>query len=69
MPAYSLRPELVTEAGLADRIRRLQIGTVVMAILTWLTVIVGTWIVYPWYREMTPTSPRSRLLADPDTKD
>src|SRR5215208_7899549 len=66
---YSLRAEYVTEAGIAERTRRLVLGTGVMAALTWLTVIVGTWIVYPWYREDIPDSPRSRLLADPDTKD
>jgi hypothetical protein len=32
-------------------------------------VITGTWIVYPWYREDIPKSPRSRLLANPDTAD
>jgi hypothetical protein len=66
---YSLRPELLTERGLTERVRRLRIGTVAMAVLTWVTVIVGTWIVYPWYREKTPDSPKSKLLADPDTKD
>ena len=66
---YSLRPELVTAEGITERIRRLSIGTTAMAVLTWLTVIVGTWVVYPWYREDTPDSPRSTLLANPDTKD
>jgi hypothetical protein len=66
---YSLRPELLTERGVTERLRRLRIGTVAMAVLTWMTVIVGTWVVYPWYREKTPDSPRSKLLADPDTKD
>lgn len=66
---YSLRPELVTTAGVAERMRRLSIGTALMAALTWATVIVGTWVVYPWYREDTPDSPRSQLLADPGTKD
>jgi hypothetical protein len=46
---------------------RLIWGTTGMAVLTWLTVIVGTWIVYPWYREDIPESPRSRLLANPVT--
>jgi hypothetical protein len=32
-------------------------------------VISGTWIVYPWYREEIPESPKSLLLADPDTAD
>jgi hypothetical protein len=66
---YSLRPELVTPAGITERVRRLSIGTVSMAALTWLTVVVGTWIVYPWYREDTPDSPRSQLLANSNTKD
>ena len=64
---YSLRPEYVTEAGIAERTRRLVLGPGAMAALTWLTVIVGTWIVYPWYREDIPESPRSQLLANPDT--
>jgi len=66
---YSLRPELVSPAGVAERIRRLSIGTTVMAGLLWVTVIVGTWVVYPWYREDVPTSPKSQLLANPDTAD
>jgi hypothetical protein len=66
---YSLRAEYLTEAGIAERTRRLVLGTGAMAALTWLTVIVGTWIVYPWYREDIPESPRSQLLADPDTAD
>jgi lipopolysaccharide export LptBFGC system permease protein LptF len=32
-------------------------------------VLTGTWIVYPWYREAVPSSPRSVLLADPNLKD
>ena len=40
---YSLRPEWLTSAGgLRERIIRLDIGTVVMAIVAWLTVITGT---------------------------
>jgi hypothetical protein len=66
---YSLRPELLTEVGVTERIRRLRLGTVAMAVLTWATVIVGTWVVYPWYRDPAPSSPKSKLLADPDTKD
>ena len=27
---------------------------VVMAIVAWLTVITGTWIVYPWYQARPP---------------
>jgi hypothetical protein len=66
---YSLRPALITPAGVAERMRRLKIGTVAMAVAAWGTVITGTWIVYPWYRDEAADSPRSQLLADPDTKD
>ncbi len=66
---YSLRPELVTSAGVVERMRRLKIGVVAMAVIAWLTVITGTWIVYPWYREETPGSAKSRLLARSSTAD
>jgi hypothetical protein len=66
---YSLRPELITAAGVSERMRRLRIGVVAMAVVAWLTVITGTWIVYPWYREDVPDSARSQLLADESTKD
>ncbi len=66
---WSLRPEYVTPAGLTERIRRLKIGTSAMALVAWATVITGTWVVYPWYREKVPTSAKSQLLADPKTED
>jgi hypothetical protein len=66
---WSLRTEYVTTEGLTERIRRLKIGTTVMALAAWGTVITGTWIVYPWYREPVDDSPRSILLANPDLED
>jgi len=66
---YSLRPRLLTTEGIAERVRRLKIGVVAMAVAAWGTVITGTWIVYPWYRQPDPASPRSQLLADPATAD
>jgi hypothetical protein len=66
---YSLRPALVTPEGIRERMLRLKIGTTGMAVVAWATVITGTWVVYPWYRESGPSSPRSQLLANPDTKD
>ena len=48
---YSLRPGYITAKGLAERTRRLYWGVTTMAVAAWLTVITGTWIVYPWYRE------------------
>ena len=62
---YSFRPELATISGLRERLPRLSIGTWLMALAAWGTVITGTWVVYPWYRDAAKTSPRSLLLADP----
>jgi len=68
---WSLRPEYITTAGMRDRIRRLDVGVSIMAAVCWLTVITGTWIVYPWYRAKPPEGltdlaayPRSFLLAN-----
>ncbi|HRQ41581.1 MAG TPA: hypothetical protein PLD25_26985 [Chloroflexota bacterium] len=51
---YSLRPELVTAAGIRERLPRIRRGTGLMALIAWLTVISGTYIVYPWYRARPP---------------
>jgi hypothetical protein len=69
---YSMRPQWVTVAGLSERIRRLDIGTVAMAVVAWLTVISGAYFVYPWYRAKPPTGadlkdfPRYFLLDNPN---
>jgi hypothetical protein len=76
---WSFRERLITPAGIAERVPRLEIWTGVMAIVAWLTVITGTWIVYPWYRATPPAGtnlqdpaalaefPRSLLLANGST--
>ena len=71
---WSFRAQLVTPEGIKDRLRRLQLGVWSMAVLAWLTVMVGTYVVYPWYRAKPPEGttdltgfPRSLLLSDPDT--
>lgn len=64
---YGLKRGMVTAQGVAARMRRLKIGTTMMAVAAWGTVITGTWIVYPWYRAAVPGSPRSTLLADEST--
>jgi hypothetical protein len=51
---YSLRERLLTAEGVQERMPRLLIGTWVMAIVAWLTVISGTFIAYPWYRAAPP---------------
>jgi hypothetical protein len=77
---YSLRPQLVTSEGITERVSRLRWGMVVMAVSVWLTVIVGTYVVYPWYRATPPETldtsvqseelsqyPRYWLLASEET--
>jgi hypothetical protein len=67
-----LRTDSETARGLAHSERRLAWGTWTMAIVAWLTVVTGTFIVYPWYRATPPAGvanlaayPRSYLLAAP----
>ncbi len=71
---YSLRESLLTAEGVAERTPRLLLGSVVMAVVAWLTVLTGTFVVYPWYRATPPEGttdltayPRSLLLANEDT--
>jgi hypothetical protein len=64
---HALRPVTETGAGLRRSARRLGLGVTTMAVAAWATVLTGTWVVYPWYREKVPGSPRSLLLANPDT--
>jgi hypothetical protein len=72
---YSLRPAWLTPAGIKERIIRLDIGTGLMAVAAWLTVITGTFIVYPWYRAPAPKGadlkeyPKAFLLANPKLAD
>lgn len=66
---YSLRAAWITPAGIADRMHRLKIGVVAMTVAAWGTVITGTWVVYPWYRDPAAGSPKSILLGDSATKD
>ena len=51
---YSLNARFLTEDGVAERTPRLLVGSVVMAVVAWLTVISGTFVVYPWYRATPP---------------
>jgi len=70
---YSLRPEWLTVAGLQERMRRLNIGMIAMAVIAWATVIVGSYIVYPWYRAAAPAGadltlyPKALLIASEST--
>jgi len=64
---WSLRLKYLTVEGVRERLPRLGLWTSLMAIVAWLTVFTGTWIVYPWYRDPAPTSPRNTLLASENT--
>jgi len=50
-------------------VRRLKIGVVGMAVAARGTVLTGTWVVYPCYRDSAKTSPKDILLANPATAD
>jgi hypothetical protein len=63
-----LRSEHMTAEGVRSQVARLRIGACVMAVMAWAIVLIGTWVLLPWYREDVPDSPRSILLSDPDTK-
>lgn len=65
---YSLRPQLLTPEGVIERVRRLKVGVVAMAVAAWGTVLTGTWIVYPWYRNAAdPESAKNVLVSDEST--
>jgi hypothetical protein len=61
---WSLRPQLVTVEGVSERIARLRWGTIIMAVLLWLTVIVGTFTVYPAYRATPPAAVDLKVQSD-----
>jgi hypothetical protein len=73
---WSLHAHLLTTEGVQERMPRLLIGTTVMAIVAWVTCVVGTWIVYPWYRAAAPQGttdltkfPKALLVSNPSTAD
>jgi len=71
-------PDWTTEAAVKKAARRLMLWTWTMAVLAWLTVLIGTYVVYPWYRATPPAGtsgialmhyPKNFLLANPRTAD
>lgn len=63
-----LRSEYLTAEGIRDRVAQLRIGATVMAVMAWAIVLIGIWVLLPWYSEDSPDSPRSVLLSDPSTR-
>ncbi len=71
---YGLRSEWLTTEGLKEKTSNLKIWTWAMAVIGWLAVLTGTYIVYPWYRAKPPAGtvdlspfPRYLLLSNFDT--
>jgi hypothetical protein len=70
----SMKPAWLTADGLRVRITQLRIWNWLMAAAAWMTVILGTFLVYPWYRAKPPEGltdltafPRYLLLASEST--
>ncbi|MBF0529369.1 MAG: hypothetical protein HQK55_08880 [Deltaproteobacteria bacterium] len=69
--AWGLRSGWLTEAGLEVHRRWVSLGAGLMALVSWLTVILGTYLPYTWYRAKPPQGadlsefPRSFILANP----
>jgi len=47
---YGLRRRDLTDEGIARHVLWLRLGSAAMAVAAWGTVILGTWVIYPWYR-------------------
>jgi len=69
---YSLRNDLFTLEGARFWEGKIKVGLWVMAGIAWGTVLTGTFIIFPWYREVPGSGavdlrdfPRYFLLASP----
>lgn len=62
---WDLRASAPMDRPTMGLLTRLKVGIWAMMVSCWLTVIIGTYVVYPWYRNVDPMSPKSRLMADP----
>jgi hypothetical protein len=65
---HGLRSDLLTAEGVRERVLQLRLGAGVMAVMLWTIVLIGIWVLLPWYGEDSPDSPRSILVADPGTR-
>jgi hypothetical protein len=71
---YIMRPVQPGDVGPISPTRAFSVLTTVVAFALWMTVIVGTYIVFPPYRATPPEGtsdltnyPRSLILSDPET--
>ncbi len=53
---WCLRPEWITNKGLKKYLTVVKGGTWVISIFSWLTVIIGSYLPYSWYRLKPPIS-------------
>jgi hypothetical protein len=60
---WSLRSHWLTAEGRTAAVRCLLAGSWTMAILAWLTVFAGTFVIYPWYRAKPPAATSAAQLA------
>jgi hypothetical protein len=63
-----LRSDQLTAEAVGRRVGQLRVGAGALALSAWTIVLLGTWVLLPWYREDSPESPQSVLLADPSTR-
>jgi len=75
---WDLRSGWLTREAAKRAAQRLIVWTWTMAVLVWVTVILGTYVVYPWYRAKPPVGatgaalaahPKYLLLSNPRTAD
>jgi MFS superfamily sulfate permease-like transporter len=59
-----LRGDWLTEDGAKHRLSQLALGSWCMTALAWVAVLVGTYVVYPWYRAKPPGHASAVTLAD-----
>jgi len=61
---WGLRADWLTPEGARRSLRRLALGSWAMAILAWAAVLLGTYMIYPWYRAKAPLGASGDALAN-----
>lgn len=71
---YIMKPEWMTTEGTNVNVRNIRIFLWILAVSSWLAVLTGAFVVYPWYRAAVPAGqtdltnfPKFLLLANPST--
>jgi hypothetical protein len=74
---WVLNPRWVTQLGAARTLMLSKVILWAMTVFVWVAVLMGTWIVYPWYRAKPPANsnesltqyPKFLLVSKPETAD